>query len=118
MKIFEIAESGRNTSWSVTDGTTITLDQLLSDIESVPVKKIKIENLKKKLLNWNNDPKEWERVKSVDMTDPPIILMSGSEVDMIVDGNHRIQKAIQLGYDQIDAKLIFLDKLPAKYIEI
>jgi len=44
--------------------------------------------------------------------------MSGSEVDMIVDGNHRIQKAIQLGYKQIDAKLISLDKLPAKYKKV
>ena len=117
MKIKEITESGGlDTKWQSEDGSvTITLQELLNDIKTVPVKKIEIEKLKKRLLNWSNDPKEWEKVKSVDMTYPPIILMDGSEVDMIVDGNHRVQKAIQLGYETIDAKLISLNDLPEKY---
>jgi len=117
MKINEITESGGlDTKWQSEDGSvTITLQELLNDIKTVPVKKIEIEKLKKRLLNWSNDPKEWEKVKSVDMTYPPIVLMDGSEVDMIVDGNHRVQKAIQLGYETIDAKLISLNDLPEKY---
>jgi len=117
MKINEITESGGlDTKWQSEDGSvTITLQELLNDIKTVSVKKIEIEKLKKRLLNWRNDPKEWEKVKSVDMTYPPIILMDGSEVNMIVDGNHRVQKAIQLGYETIDAKLISLDDLPEKY---
>jgi hypothetical protein len=118
VKIGDIKEGGKDTAWTAEDGTTITLDQLLADTKSVPVKKISIEQLKKRLLNWKDDPQEWERVKSVDMTYPPIVLMSGSEVDMIIDGNHRIQKAIQLGYEEIDAKLISLDKLSAEYEKV
>jgi ribosomal protein S2 len=44
--------------------------------------------------------------------------MDGNEVDMIIDGNHRVQKAIQLGYDTIDAKLISLDNLPDEYKQV
>ena len=106
------------TTWSSEDGVTITLDQLLADTRLVSVKKINVEKLTKRLLNWSNDPKEWERVKSVDITYPPIVLMSGSEIDTIIDGNHRIQKMIQLGYKEIDAKLISLDELPAGYEKV
>ena len=120
MKITEITEAGGlDTKWQSEDGSvTITLQQLLDDIKTVPVKKIEIEKLKKRLLNWSDDPKEWDKVKSVDMTYPPIILMDGNEVDMIIDGNHRVQKAIQLGYDTIDAKLISLNNLPDEYKQV
>ena len=107
-----------DTSWTSEDGVTITFDQLLTDTKSVPVGKIKIEQLKKKLLNWEDDPQEWKKVKSVSMIYPPIVLMSGTKVDIIIDGHHRIQKAIQLGYKEIYAKLISLDELPEKYKEI
>jgi len=120
VKITDIAEAGGvDTKWQSEDGSvTITLQQLLDDIKTVPVKKIEIEKLKKRLLNWSDDPKEWDKVKSVDMTYPPIILMDGNEVDMIIDGNHRVQKAIQLGYDTIDAKLISLNNLPDEYKQV
>ena len=120
MNIQEITEAGGlNTKWQSEDGSvTITLQQLLNDIKTVPVKKIEIEKLKKRLLNWGNNPEEWEKVKSVDMTYPPIILMNGNQVDMIVDGNHRVQKAIQMGYNTIDAKLISLNNLPNKYKKV
>jgi hypothetical protein len=120
MNIKEITEAGGlDTKWQSEDGSvTITLQQLLNDIKTVPVKKIEIEKLKKRLLNWGNNPEEWDKVKSVDMTYPPIILMNGNQVDMIVDGNHRVQKAIQMGYNTIDAKLISLNNLPNKYKKV
>jgi hypothetical protein len=120
MNIKEITEAGGlDTKWQSEDGSvTITLQQLLDDIKTVPVKKIEIGKLKKRLLNWGNNPEEWEKVKSVDMTYPPIILMNGNQVDMIVDGNHRVQKAIQMGYNTIDAKLISLNNLPNKYKKV
>jgi hypothetical protein len=107
-----------DTKWTAEDGTTVTLDQLLSDIEHVPVKKIDVQRLRHKLLDWNNDPHEWKRVKTVDTSYPPIIVMSGLTVDIIIDGNHRIQKLIQLGYKEIDAKLISLNELPEVYKKI
>jgi hypothetical protein len=106
------------TTWSSEDGVTITLDQLLADTQSVSVKKINVEKLAEKVLNWNDDPREWEKVKSVDLSYPPIVLMSGSDVTRIIDGNHRVQKVIQLGYKEIDAKLISLDKLPIEYEKV
>ena len=108
----------RNTAWTAQNGTTIALEQLLADTQLSPVKRISIEQLKKRLVNWKDDVQEWERVKYVDITYPPIVLISDSEVDMIVDGHHRIHKAIQLGYKEIDAKLISLDELPAEYEKV
>jgi hypothetical protein len=106
------------TLWSSEDGVTITLDQLLADTQLASVKKINVEKLAEKVLNWNDDPREWKKVKSVDLSYPPIVLMSGSEVTRIIDGNHRVQKAIQLGYKEINIKAVCLDELPIYYKKI
>jgi len=102
------------TFWSVEDGTTVNLEQLLEDTRLMPVKKISTEKLKERLINSYDQ----QRIKESDLTYPPIVLMSGSKINKIIDGNHRIQKSIRLGYKEIDAKLVTLDQLPSVYNKI
>jgi len=102
------------TFWSVEDGTTVTLEQLLADTRLMPVKRISTERLKERLINSYDQ----QRIKEADLTYPPIVLVSDSKVDKIIDGNHRVQKAIRLGYKEIDAKPVTLEQLPSVYKKV
>jgi hypothetical protein len=52
------------TFWSVEDGTTVTLEQLLADTRLMPVKKISTERLKERLINSYDQ----QRIKEADLT--------------------------------------------------
>jgi len=106
-----------NTTWQA-NGETITLRELCAVIEEVPIRKISIEQLEDKLLYWDNDSVEIEKIENVDLSYPIIVLMRDAKVERIVDGNHRIHKAKQKEYHEIDAKIIDLHDLPNRYRKV
>jgi len=94
--------------WS--NGTdTITLEDILYLTQDVEQIELPIDDiLKSKLLHWNNSSEEMQRVNTVSTQYPILIMVSEkqSQIEWIIDGNHRLHKAIQSSEKTILAKLI------------
>jgi hypothetical protein len=106
-----IKEELNNTSWETEDGK-VTLTDLLDATKDIPVKNIPLEKLKPFLLKWDGDEKELIRVDKVDLTYPILVFVKGNKFLTIIDGNHRVHKAIKQGEKEIKGKLIQIDELP------
>ena len=104
-----VAESGAETSWS-NDTDTITLQDILELTKHIKQINLPInDNLKSKLLHWKGNPEEIERVNQVTVSNQfPILIMvdEQGQIEWILDGNHRLHKAIQSQAKTIPAKLI------------
>jgi hypothetical protein len=106
-------ESLNDTAWENEKGDKATLIDLLKVTEDIPVVDFPVEYLKEKVISWNNDPEEQKKIDRADLQYPILIFVDNNgEFLSIIDGNHRVQKAIKLGNEFIDAKIITLSKLP------
>ena len=104
-----VAEGGAETSWS-NDTGTITLQDILELTKHIKQINLPInDNLKSKLIHWEGNPEEIERVNQVTVSNQfPILIMvdEQGQIAWILDGNHRLHKAIQSQAKTIPAKLI------------
>ena len=105
----DMAEGGAESSWS--KGTDkITLQDILELTKHIEQINLPInDNLKSKLLHWDGNPEEMERVNQVTVSKQfPILIMvdEQDQIAWILDGNHRLHKAIQSQAKTIPAKLI------------
>lgn len=111
--------SEQHTEWHSRDGSvTITLNELLNCARAVSVTSMPLDALQECVLDWQGDPEEWARVNSVDMRDPILVLVVDGCVERIIDGNHRVQRARQLGWHEIRARAIELKRLPREYTQV
>ena len=104
-----VAEGGAETSWS--DGNEkITLQDILELTKHIKQIDLPInDNLKSKLIHWDGNPEEIERINQVTVSNQfPILVMldKQGQIDWILDGNHRLHKAIKSQAKTIPAKLI------------
>ena len=104
-----VAEGGAETSWS--DGTEkITLQDILELTKHIKQINLPInDNLKSKLIHWDGNPEEIERINQVTVSNQfPILIIvdEQGQIEFILDGNHRLHKAIQSQAKTIPAKLI------------
>lgn len=103
-----INEQGEDTAWS-NDDDTITLQEILEltkDVETINFPTKKLANI---VLNWDDNPDEIERISQVEISPKyPILIMvdEGGNIQWILDGNHRAQKALRFKSKTIPAKLI------------
>jgi len=116
-KEFIVAEGGAKTSWS-NDTETLTLQDVLELTNHIKQINLPInDNLKSKLIHWDGNPQEMERVNQVTVSNQfPILIMVNEQgqIEWIIDGNHRLHKAIQSQAKTIPAKLIKPGDLDAK----
>lgn len=110
-----------DTTWSDGD-TTITMQdvedkliELKASVISIPVKDI--AHLDVHTRNKpNKTPGEvkstYDRAMKADLKYPIIITLYNGKYDMILDGNHRLHKAIEIGEGNIQAKVLDLSKTP------
>ena len=104
-----LVEGGAETSWS--DGNEkITLQDILELTKHIKQINLPInDNLKNKLIHWDGNPEEIERINQVTVSNQfPILVMvdEQGQIDWILDGNHRLHKAIRAQAKTIPAKLI------------
>ena len=119
-KIYKASESqvGADTSWSSASGSeSITLqevEELIKDVKAFPVVDIEIAKIKHLAMKWDDGTgktkrKELQRIDNVVVSkDFPIWLVvdGANNVEWLLDGNHRLHKAINAGEKTIWAKLI------------
>ena len=110
-------EQGGDTSWDDGEGNKVTLQDILDMTKNIPQKEYPTEKLAKIVLNWDDNPEEIDRISQVEISKQyPILIMvdEGGEIQWILDGNHRAQKALRAKSETIPAKLIKPSNLDAK----
>ncbi len=112
-EVMNINEGFHNTYWADDDGNKITLIDLLDATEHIPIQNIPIVDLKPHLLSWDDDEKEFKKIDNVELEYPILVFVNNEcEIITIIDGHHRIHKAIKKGMETIKGKLIKLRTLP------
>jgi hypothetical protein len=104
-----VAEGGAETSWS--HGTEkITLQDILELTNHIKQINLPInDNLKSKLIHWDGNSEEIERINQVIVSKQfPILIIvdEQGQIQSILDGNHRLHRAIKAQAKTIPAKLI------------
>jgi hypothetical protein len=107
--------TGTESSWEVEiDGNPVkvTLTELIDYIDGVV--EIDPNEIKELLIDTDRDPK---RVDAADLDYPIILSMKNGEYKNIIDGQHRVVKALK---DEVPlkAKILNLDDAPEKYRKI
>jgi hypothetical protein len=112
----DLNEGLEDTSWTGSDGKTITLQQLLDAIKNYPVIQAPIEKVEKIIIKKNSGGIESDRLNAADTKYPIIIVIDDSgNYKYVLDGNHRANKAIEAGLKAIPAKLVNIKKLPQEF---
>lgn len=104
-----IEYSGLNTSWN-----DINIKDVLKylDDQKTPTQIIDPNKLKHLLIKTERDPK---RIDSVDLQYPLIVSMKNGKFKSILDGQHRLVKALKYKLDKIKIRVIDLDSIPNEY---
>lgn len=112
-----IKEEGlEDTSWTNTSSKKLTLQQLLDIIKNYPTTQVPIEKLEKIVIKKDSGGIETPRLDKADVKYPIIIVIDdNNNFRYILDGNHRVQKAIAAGLKSIPAKLLNIKDLPEKF---
>ena len=98
-KYEQVREGGLEDSWTDTiDGkqVTITLSQILEYLKDVPVKEIDPKELDHLRVGAVKQPDEehLKRINQSSLDYPIIVIASKGKYKMLLDGNHRLQKAL------------------------
>ena len=111
-------DEGLDTSWSSEDGKQVlTMREVLSylDKASVPVKDVDVNRLKSIII----PPKDPERTKAATLDHPIIVIINlKGEYQSILDGNHRLQQAIDKGLQTMQVRELDLRVAPDLYKQL
>ena len=100
--------SNHKPSWEDDDGK-ITIDDVLDYIGD-NVRNISVVDLQNKLRSQlDKVTKDEERIMKADLQYPIILVQKDGEFSYVLDGNHRLAKAILTGEEYIKAKVLYLD---------
>lgn len=121
-----ISEGWRDTSWSLEDGKKVTIGEISDylgdetiDVDPVEVKNQVLKSRGKDRLPVGPGITSQERVDAADLSFPIIAAMKDGKYTQVLDGNHRLQKAVD--HDKpLKAKVLDLDdpETPEKYKEL
>lgn len=112
-----LREQGKETSWTSLDNETITLEDIIELTKDIEIINLPTKELSNIVLNWDDNPDEIDRISQVEVSEQyPILIMVDEEnnIQWILDGNHRTQKALRNKLNTIPAKLIKPSDLSVK----
>ena len=106
--INEQGENWKDTSWEDEDGK-ITIGDI-TDYIGNDIRNISVSDLQNKLkIQPATVTQEKERIMKADLQYPIILVQKDGEFSYVLDGNHRLAKAIMTGETYIKAKVLYLD---------
>ena len=98
----------KDTAWEDDDGK-ITIGDIVDYIGD-NVRNISVSDLQNKLRSQlDKVTKDEERIMKADLRYPIILVQKDGEFSYVLDGNHRLAKAILTGEEYIKAKVLYLD---------
>ena len=103
-----LGENWKDTSWEDDDGK-ITIGDILDYIGD-NVRNISVVDLQNKLkIQPSEVTQERERIMKSDLQYPIILVQQDGEFSYVLDGNHRLAKAIMTGEKYIKSRVLYLD---------
>lgn len=112
-----------DTSWTMkidSEEKTITIHEIQDFLKNSPIVDIKVDDIKSKCIHLNKtDTETFLRSQKSDLN-YPIIICKGldGKWGMILDGHHRLKKAIDNGIDMIKSKVLDLKNSPDLYLKM
>ena len=104
-----LSEGWGDTSW-VTDTEKITIHDVLNYLSNHKVYDIPVQYIVDTLGNsFTRVKTEPERILKADLSYPIVIVKKNGKLSYVLDGNHRMTKAIDIGEDTIKTKVLDLD---------
>ena len=92
----------KKTSWTFEDGRSVFIQDVLDMSDEIPMMVLPIEEVIKIRTISSLDH---SRVHAADIS-YPILIVEEDGRRWILDGNHRLQKAINEGYDAVKVKIL------------
>jgi hypothetical protein len=112
----DLKENWQDTSWENEKSQKVTLLQLLDIIKDYPITQAPIEKIKKIIIKKDTGGIESDRLNKADFKHPIIVVVDDqNDFKYILDGNHRANKAIDIGLKSIPVKLVNIKKLPQEF---
>ena len=112
----------KKTSWSRKRGkrnVKVTIDEVIRFLDHMEVETIRIPIQDLLPISIHRDGKISEeshkRAMESRLSFPIIVTMKGGQLDMILDGNHRLLKSKILGFETIEVRILDLDNCPKKF---
>ena len=103
-----VGENWKDTSWEDDDGK-ITIGDI-TDYIGNNIRNISVSDLENKLGDQVSSVTQGEeRIMKADLQYPIILVQKDGEFSYVLDGNHRLAKAIMTGEEYIKAKVLYLD---------
>ena len=115
-----LRESWKDTGWE-TDNEKITIQDVLDYLDNDEVYNLSVKTILDTIGdNFTTVKKDLDRILKADLNHPIIIVKKNGELSYILDGNHRMKKAIEVGEDTIKVKILDLDKpnIPPTFKEL
>ena len=115
-----LRESWEDTGWE-TDTEKITIQDVLDYLDNDEVYNLSVKTILDTIGDkFTTVKKDLDRILKADLSHPIIIVKKNGELSYILDGNHRIKKAIEVGEDTIKAKILDLDRpnIPPTFKEL
>lgn len=115
-----LRESWEDTGWE-TDTEKITIQDVLDYLDNDEVYNLSVKTILDTIGDkFTTVKKDLDRMLKADLNHPIIIVKKNGELSYILDGNHRMKKAIEVGEDTIKAKILDLDKpnIPPTFKEL
>jgi len=108
--------NGLNSLWS-NDEITIHFKDVLNylDKNNIPVQYVDPNSLKHLLIKTKRDP---IRVENSELKYPIIVVMENGKFTFILDGQHRLVKALKHKLDKVKIRILDLDCAPNDYKKI
>jgi len=116
----EDSNIGMETSWELDDDDIkVTIKDVIKHLKDndVPIKSVKVSELKPLLIDQDYDEENKGRVDNSSLKYPIIVIKSNGKYKSILDGNHRLYKAIKSKLKTIKIQVIDLDSksTPSSY---
>jgi len=115
-----LRESWKDTGWE-TDTEKITIQDVLDYLDNDEVYNLSVKTILDTIGDkFTTVKKDLDRILKADLSHPIIIVKKNGQLSYILDGNHRMKKAIEVGEDTIKAKILDLDRpnIPPTFKEL
>jgi hypothetical protein len=97
-----VSNSWEQTYWEDEQGNRTTIQEVLEDLRDEPVIPLEVASL----AHLRRTTTEPDRKEKADLSFPIIVTAKDGKFQSILDGNHRLQKAIDKGETHIPAKIL------------
>jgi hypothetical protein len=118
LKLFE--DFYNETYWEKeidSENIKVTIQEIQDYLKNSPIIKIQVKDIEDMSIHKHKSDKETLMRSQKSNLKYPIIISKGEdgEYKMILDGHHRLKKAIDNNINEINAKILYLKTSPDKY---